>query len=131
MSDPALAGNGHRPPPEPDVPDGSRRSNLDHKMDIDHAQSVLIHAETGKLTNLNPRLIKEFVIRNIGKPRDLKKLRSGDISITTKDSNQNRSLMNLKNFCGIAVTTSIPEKWNSMKGTISGPSLREISDQDM
>ena len=39
--------------------------------------------------------------------------------------------MNLTHFCGVPVTTTIPEKWNSTKGTISGPSLRLMSDTDI
>ena len=39
--------------------------------------------------------------------------------------------MNLTHFCGIPITATIPEKWNSTKGTISGPSLRLMTDTEI
>ena len=73
ISDVGVPGKDPKGKP-PDPPDGYRPPNLDHKMDVDHATSILIHATTGRITNVHPKAVKEFVLRQIGQPRDLKKL---------------------------------------------------------
>ncbi|CAL4098408.1 unnamed protein product, partial [Meganyctiphanes norvegica] len=134
-----LASTMQDPPGEPqaetDPPDRPRPPDppdIDSLVSLDHARKVLVHSiNNQKLTALHPLIIKKFIIGSIGKPQEIQKLRSGDILFITAEAEQTRKLMALTLFCGVPVTVSTPARWNTVRGTISGPGLQPLTPQDI
>ena len=119
-------------PPDPgDPPNHSKptfvRREIDHLVDPDHARKVLLHSDTGKLSVVNPGIVKKFVHDNIGRPDELQRLNTGDLLIVTRNSTQTNDLLALESFCGGDVKVTTPAKWNCVKGVIRGNGLRLMS----
>ena len=125
-------GGGRRPPPNTPAPT-KPPSSIDLLVNPDYAKNVKIHALTGKLSTIHPKILKQGLLNIVQMPIELKRLRDGDIQIIVSQSKQTKALLalNEQDLCGFKVQVSCPAAWNTVRGVISGPSLRLLTDEDI
>ena len=112
----------------PDRGGGGNRSN---PISFQNARKFLIRGTGSSISTLNPFLVRKFLINCIGHPKDVKKLRSGDLLIVTADVGQSRILSSLTSFCNVPCTVEIPFHWNTCKGTVIHPDFADMSDEEI
>ena len=87
--------------------DNKNKNNYDQiykqinaKVSSKDARKIRVRSttETKKLGALHPREIKKFLLQTIGKPKELKVQRNGDILIITLDEEQTNKLLEVKIF---------------------------------
>ena len=83
------------------------------------------------MSALHPRQIKNFLLETIGKPKELKVQRNGDMLIITINEDQTRKLIDLKTFCNIPVEVTTPSGWNCCQGVINGYGLHKLTPEDI
>ena len=66
-------------------------------------------------------------------PIELKRLRDGDIQIICETKKQVVDLLalNKQTLLGYTVDVTTPASWNSVRGVISSPALRTLTDQEI
>ena len=106
---------------------------INAKVSFKDARKIRVHStnETKKLGALHPREIKKFLLQTIGKPKELKVQRNGDMLIITLDEVQTKKLLEVKTFCNIPVEVSTPSGWNCSQGVINGYGLHKLSADDI
>ena len=106
---------------------------INAKVSTKDARKIRVHStiETKKLGALHPRETKNFLLQTIGKPKELKVQRNGDILIITLDETQTNKLLEVKTFCNIPVEVSTPSGWNCSQGVINGYGLHKLTADDI
>ena len=68
---------------------------------------------------------------SIGIPTRIQRFRNGNLVVHTSDVGQVRILLLLSEFCGLPVSGSLSEQFNSVLGLVSGPALRTLTDDEI
>ena len=97
------AGAGGGPPdgsklPPDKVPPDPGRSDMDGLINVDNDRTLLVQGTDSQIASVNSFLIKKFLDGNIGAPKEVKKLRSGDLLIITNSTKQSRFLLKCNDF---------------------------------
>ena len=66
-----------------------------------------------------------------GKPKSIKKLRSGDLLIQCAKESHEKSLLQMKTFCGLKCSVTPHSSLNTSKGIIRCPALRRVTSDDI
>ncbi|KFM68907.1 hypothetical protein X975_14816, partial [Stegodyphus mimosarum] len=80
---------------------------------------------------MSPFIINKYVVAAIGEPKNMKKLRSGDLLVETKSAQQTCALYNLKSIGTLTVSVSPHNTLNFSRGVISEQDLIDVSTEDI
>lgn len=92
---------------------------------------LIIHSPSQELKNISPFAINKGIKGICGEVNLIKRLRSGDILIETKNYRQSQSLMNMEKFVDITVNVSPHRSLNTSRGVISEIDLLNVSDEEI
>lgn len=93
---------------------------------------LIMHSDSEEFKKFSPFLIQK-AIKGIcgGEPKNIKKLKSGDLLIETTDSKQSRSLQNCTTIADIQIQVTPHKTLNSCQGVISEQDLINVDDLEL
>ncbi|KFM63744.1 hypothetical protein X975_11598, partial [Stegodyphus mimosarum] len=91
---------------------------------------LLVSSPSGEMQKMSPFLINKYIHSSIGEPRNIKRLRSGDLLIDTTSAIQSVSLLKLTKLGQIDVTVSAHKTLNYSRGVISEVDLLSVSEEE-
>ena len=92
---------------------------------------VILLQEERSVSSLSPFVIEKVLNGMAGKPRSIKKLRSGDLLVEYTNKKQIESLLRLRKFHDLRVQVSLHSSLNTCKGVVRCPDLRGVSEQEI
>ena len=112
---------------------GSKPSfrNRDSEVRTHTARKILLKCDNINICKLSPFLIKKVLDSYIGRPKQVRKLRSEELMIITVSDQQTKKLFNLKKFHEWSVKARTPYNMNTVKGVTNYPGFNEMSDDDI
>ena len=124
------------PPKEP--PDrGSRppQDIVDSNVSPVHGRRVEIHSPDDRLRAMHSGIVKKTLNALIGHPLEIQRIytgkSAGNIMVYCVDEYQTRKLLDIEEFNSAPVVATLPARWNSCTGTISGRELRALTDGEI
>ena len=67
----------------------------------------------------------------VGEPKSIKNLRSGDLLIQFATESHEKSLLQMKTFCGLKCSVAPHSSLNTSKGIIRCPALSRVTSDDI
>jgi len=83
------------------------------------------------LATLSPFIVEKTILGLVGKPKSVKKLRSGDLLIECERKAQTENVLKIKTFHDIPVTCSAHSTLNTSKGVIRCRDLAGVGDKEI
>ena len=109
-------------------------SNLNEKnafSNDDGARFFIIKRNENDFSKTSPFLIQKAIESIVGEPRNIKKLRSGELLIELKTNLQASKLMKCTLLANIPVTVSAHRSLNSCHGVISESDLQYVPETEL
>ena len=100
-------------------------------IDPDKARNVFLHSEQTRLADLNPFLLRKCLAFFTEDVSQVRKLRSGDLQVTTTSGKATRDLLKAKKFHTFDVVASLPRSLNSCRGVIHCRDLMTMEESDI
>ena len=93
---------------------------------------LIIHSEKGEtISSLSPFVVHKNIMSIAGEPKSIKNLRSGDLLIQCAKESHEKSLLQMKTFCGLKCSVTPHSSLNTSKGIIRCPALNRVTSDDI
>ena len=94
---------------------------------------LIIHSEKeGEIiSSLSPFVVHKTIMSIAGEPKSIKNLRSGDLLIQCAKESHEKSLLQMKTFCGLKCSVTPHSSLNTSKGIIRCPALSRVTSDDI
>ena len=94
---------------------------------------LIIHSEKeGKtISFLSSFVVHKTIMSVAGKPKSIKNLRSCDLLIQCAKESHEKSLLQMKTFCGLKCSFTPHSSFNTSKGIIRCPALKRVKSDDI
>ena len=93
---------------------------------------LIIHSEKGEtISSLSPFVVHITIVSIAGEPKSIKNLRSGDLLIQCAKQSHEKSLLQMKTFCGLKCSVTPHSSSNTSKGIICCPALNRVTSDDI
>ncbi|GFU35911.1 uncharacterized protein TNCV_4030221 [Trichonephila clavipes] len=113
--------------------DGTSLVLPSHTIDnvSEHARFLILSLPNNEMLEKSPFAIHKAIQRISGKPKSVKKLRSGDLLIETSSALQTKSLLLTKTFLDCPLIVNLHRSLNSCRGVISETDLLCASEAEI
>ncbi|XP_035214417.1 uncharacterized protein LOC118188158 [Stegodyphus dumicola] len=91
---------------------------------------LVINNTTDEIKKMSPFLIQKLIKSCAGEPKNIKRLRSGDLLVETLSSSQSATLLSLNKLGNVSVTVSPHKSLNYSRGVISEFDLLCVSEEE-
>ena len=94
---------------------------------------LIIHSEKEgeTISSLSPFVVHKTIMSIAGEPKSIKNLRSGDLLIQCAKESHEKSLLQMKTFCGLKCSVTPHSSLNTSKGIIRCPALNRVTSDDI
>ena len=83
------------------------------------------------ISSLSPFVVHKTIMSIAGEPKSIKNLRSGDLLIQCAKESHEKSLLQMKIFCGLKCSVTPHSSLNTSKGIIRCPALSRVTSDDI
>ena len=94
---------------------------------------LIIHSEKEgeTISSLSPFVVHKTIMSIAGEPKSIKNLRSSDLLIQCAKESHEKSLLQMKTFCGLKCSVTPHSSLNTSKGIIRCPALSRVTSDDI
>ena len=91
---------------------------------------LLIHSDQEEtISSLSPFLVHKTIMSLTGEPKSIKTLRSGDLLIQCAKETHEKTLLQMKTFCGLKCSVKPHSSLNTSKGIVRCPALSKVTSE--
>nr|XP_042908358.1 uncharacterized protein LOC122271394 [Parasteatoda tepidariorum] len=90
------------------------------------AKFLILSSTEKKLSSISPFLVQKTLEANIGNPKNVKQMPSGDLLIETNSNKQTASLLKLSELGNVKISVTSHNTLNISKGVISDKTLQSL-----
>ena len=94
---------------------------------------LIIHSEKEgeTISSLSPFVVHKTIMSIAGEPKRIKNLRSGDLLIQCAKESHEKSLLQMKTFCGLKCSVTPHSSLNTSKGITRCPALSRVTSDNI
>ena len=93
---------------------------------------LIIHSKKGDtISSLSPFVVHKTIMSIAGEPNSIKNLRSGDLLIQCAKESHEKSLLQMKTFCGLQCSVTPCSSLNTSKGIVRCPASSKVTNDDI